>query len=146
MNHPPLDLLAYVFWKKVGPPNERGCRLWKGCKPGRYGRFQQGPEGYRQAHRYAYLIHHGQVPDGLFVCHHCDTPACVEPSHLFAGTCGDNVRDMVAKGRHRGGINHRSQMPAAPIEWDELLRQKPEPGPRAVRHRPIRYSTATFHG
>ena len=65
------------------------------------------PTGTRKAHRVSYEIFCGPVPDGLNVCHHCDRPACVNPSHLFVGTNSDNVRDMLRKGRGKSQIDSR---------------------------------------
>lgn len=52
--------------------------------------------------RAAYLLLVGPIADGLVVCHACDNPACCNPSHLFLGTQGDNVRDCNRKGRGNG--------------------------------------------
>lgn len=79
---------------------ESGCWLWTGArKPGGYGNFQMRPRQFESAHRASWLLHRGEIPDGLWVLHRCDDPRCVNPDHLFLGTPLDNTRDMEAKGR-----------------------------------------------
>ena len=54
-----------------------------------------------RAHRIAYLLENGGIPDGALICHHCDNPKCCNPSHLYAGTTVENRRDCIRRGRVR---------------------------------------------
>lgn len=80
-----------------------GCLVWSGWtdKDG-YGQMQHRVDGTVlriRPHRAAYEAVHGPIPAGMYVCHRCDNPSCCNPSHLFLGTPGDNVIDMIKKGR-----------------------------------------------
>ena len=96
------------FWDKVDTSGD--CWEWiASCDSNGYGHMFVN-EHIRQSHRLSWEISNGKIPDGMYVCHHCDNPKCVNPSHLFLGSNGDNVRDAFNKGRkcHKGEDNPNS--------------------------------------
>ena len=75
-----------------------GCWEFTGArKAGGYGHMKF-EDGYQGAHRVSYRIYKGDIPHGMFVCHHCDNPPCFNPDHLWLGTVQDNADDMIRKG------------------------------------------------
>lgn len=96
-------LTAEKFWAKTHQePN--GCWTWTGTRsPDGYG-LVRGPKRTQiRAHRFAYELTLGPIPDGLFVCHKCDNPPCCNPAHFFLGTHQENQADRIAKGRSSHG-------------------------------------------
>jgi HNH endonuclease len=90
------------FWSKVEKTGENKCWKWKTYKNKQgYGRLGIAAGQCVNAHRVSWVIHNGQIPDGLFICHTCDNPECTNPKHLFLGTRQDNINDMMVKKRGR---------------------------------------------
>jgi len=77
-----------------------GCRLWTSASTYRYGLINVGGRSIA-AHRAAWIAKHGPIGPGLHVCHRCDTPACINPEHLFVGTQKQNMRDKAIKMKRR---------------------------------------------
>jgi hypothetical protein len=116
------------LWARVNKTD--GCWLWTG---------PVNPKGYGYvplrrtvlAHRLSYQLAYGDVPKGTFICHRCDTPACVRPSHLYAGDVRTNAADAKARGRlatgKRNGRHTKPECTArgtdrrtAKLTWDDV--------------------------
>lgn len=111
-----VEEFAALFWQRaeIGP----GCWEWRGRRNWRgYGQITTRWFPTVQAHRIAYQLAVGPIPEGMLVCHHCDNRGCVNPAHLFVGTDRDNVRDMLDKGRsiRVGSRNPRAKLSEADI-------------------------------
>lgn len=116
---PPLER----FKEKMGSPVQRRegmspCVEWQAGKQGDgYGCFGMHRRSYL-AHRAAWELFIGPLPDGNHVLHRCDNPPCVNVEHLFLGTHDDNMKDMAAKGRsgnHKGTSNGRARLKEADV-------------------------------
>lgn len=94
------------------------CIDWPGCRTrAGYGRVRD-----LYVHRFVWELFNGPIPPGLNVLHRCDRPPCVNPRHLFLGTHGDNMHDMIAKGRacdelkaRPGAFNGNSKLSEADV-------------------------------
>jgi hypothetical protein len=108
------------FLSKVADePEENGCIMWVGVwDTNGYGNFHCKGK-ILKAHRIAWEIANGPIPEGLHCCHSCDQPWCVNVKHLFLGTAQDNMRDRDVKGRHRPGHLPGHQNPSAVLSEDE---------------------------
>jgi len=94
---------AERFWKYVASPNEDGCRNWKaGLFTGGYGQFRAKDKKVG-AHRVAYFLTFGDIPEGKVICHTCSNKLCCEPTHLVCATQSYNIKQAVREGTHRCG-------------------------------------------
>jgi CENP-B N-terminal DNA-binding domain. len=114
------------FWTKVDkngptmPGMQTPCWVWTAyTNRNGYGKFRLSGR-IEQAHRLAWEIANGTIPEGMDALHRCDNPPCVRDEHLFLGTNADNVADRDAKGRQARGDRHGT-------------RQHPESRPRGER-------------
>lgn len=103
-------------------PLRSGCIMWPGLVGmDGYGKRQFQGKTWR-AHRFAWFLERGEIPEGMQVLHHCDVPLCVNVEHLFLGTNMDNVLDAMSKKRHcHGSRNGRAKLT---YELVDIIRQE----------------------
>lgn len=126
--------VADRFFEKISVCETSGCHMWIGSVMANgYGRFGFGPRDVRFAHRVAYELANGPIPDEAVICHRCDVPRCVNPAHLFVGSMKDNVRDMMRKKRDSffGNTARSSADDAAPWRDINPANEFRKPGKRA---------------
>jgi len=99
-----MQMLEERFWSKVDKSG--GCWLWRASRflSTGYGRIHVNGRSCG-AHRIAWELTFGTIPEGLFVCHRCDNKTCCNPAHLFLGTADDNMQDKTNKGRATRGAD-----------------------------------------
>ena len=107
------ESIKEIFYRRVNKTDS--CWIWMGYKYSNgYGQVTiKGVKGL--THRLYWMFENGPIPTGMYICHKCDNPSCVNPDHLFLGTQLDNVRDMIKKGRQNfghpcGEENHFSKL------------------------------------
>lgn len=120
--------LIQLFWSKVRKEDPEDCWEWTGAKsPRGYGVFGWAYKlGYEQrAHRFSWILHHEMIPPGLFICHKCDNPGCVNPNHLFIGTTQQNTQDREYKLRGNAPKGSGNGLSKLTEELVEKIRKDP---------------------
>ena len=114
------------FWSKVDRKSKEQCWEWTGAKNNAgYGNMKVNGK-YVNSHRVSYELNNKKkIKEGLFICHHCDNPSCVNPNHLFSGTPLENDADKVKKRRHVFGMKH----PRAKLVDQDIIKIKSSSGP-----------------
>ena len=120
-----------IRFRRFTQRSENGCLEWTSTlsRDG-YGKFYMPEAGQVPAHRFAYELANGKIPEGKFVCHRCDNRKCVDPSHLFIGEARDNVVDMHSKGRGWGrrklrddDVSEVQKLLAAGVTQEDIAKQ-----------------------
>lgn len=128
-----------TFWEMASRNNINGCLEWNGCiNNNGYGKVRQNGKS-KTSSRVAYeLITGVPIPDGMCVCHHCDNPKCIEPTHLFLGTHSENMHDMALKQRNGQKLSYVDVMR---IRYQKVSENRKSSGitkPNGISERTIR--------
>lgn len=109
-NMPPLTIDNMLnFWKRINKTNY--CWLWTGSSVAGYGNIKINKETWL-VHRISYWIYYNVDPKEFEVCHSCNNPICVNPSHLFLGTHSDNMKHASESGhfQRKGNLHPGSKL------------------------------------
>lgn len=111
-----------LFWSYVNKTGPGGCWLYEGTISfegyGYVGRLLNGVRRQEQAHRHAWVLLGGTIPEDKCLLHRCDVRNCVNPTHLYLGDRIDNARDMMERGR-----KHHRYTPINELLWPQLSRR-----------------------
>ncbi len=114
------------YWDRVEKKSTEECWPWTGAKTWKgYGFFRWDGKS-QNAHRVAWMLANGPIPEGIHCLHRCDNPACQNPAHLFLGTNLENISDKMSKGRHRGPRGERSSSAKLTSEQIYEIRERGE--------------------
>lgn len=111
--------LAERFWSKVNKGKPNDCWNWMASVDGGgYGKIGGEPPERKtiRASRVSWILNIGKIPNGKYVCHTCDNPLCVNPSHLYLGDAKTNMDDRTNRGRTPVG----SRLPQAKLNEDQV--------------------------
>ena len=113
---------------------DSGCIVWRGCVAGRGYGVIGSANCQVYAHRAAWLVHRGPIPESMCVLHRCDNPPCINPDHLWLGAHKDNSRDAAAKGRLGNNKTHGEDRPQAKLTGDDVsaIREAYHSGARVI--------------
>lgn len=137
-----MTTLENRFWYHVDKSGE--CWIWTAsCGEKGYGQFKVG-KTMERAHRVAWELENGPIPDGIDVLHTCDNRKCCNPKHLFLGTDLDNMRDMINKGRDRKALGENaSRARLTTIQVTEIKEELKHPYKGIQTALAIRYGVYT---
>lgn len=100
----PIKWTLDLMFERCHTIPETGCWIWIGANSRGYGQINKSRTKERiYAHRMAYELANGIIPNGMFVCHKCDITSCINPAHLFLGDAQDNASDRDNKKRNAFG-------------------------------------------